>query len=207
MHAGVTAGRVDETDETEPGRGERNPAGTKSTAGHRRTIRHRERHNAGAGETSGTHNTLSADATHVQVFYPFHPLHGYCLRVIRRPKRGDGAVSVLDPVGKRLKIPAWMLSEAAARVQMAEQALLSREALFNLTSLLIQPTVTGIHDNLLQTPVSGCKGGHRAAATTLKPGPNRRGTRARRRDGQSRTGRSHGSHSGDGFSNGNKEDK
>ena len=127
--------------------------------------------------------------------------------MIRRPKRGDGAVSVLDPVGKRLKIPTWMLSEAAASVKMAEQALLSKEALFSLTSLLIQPTVTGIHDNLLQTPVNGCKGGHRAAATTLKPGPNRRGTRARRRDGQSRTGRSHGSHSGDGFSNGSKEDR
>lgn len=155
------------------------------------------------GSASGTHNTLSADATHVRVFYPFHPLHGYRLQVIRRPKRGDGAVSVLDPVGKRLKIPTWMLSPSAANIKTTEQALLSREALFSLVSLLIQPTVTGIHDNLLQAPVDGCKGGHRAAATTL---PNRRGTRARRRDGQSRTGRSHGSHSGDGFSNGSKEE-
>jgi len=86
-------------------------------------------------------------------------------------------------------------------------SVLSREALLSLTSLLIQPAVTELHDNLLQTPVDGCKGGHRAAATTLKPGPNRRGTRARRRDGPSRTGRSHGSHSGDGFSNGSKENR
>jgi hypothetical protein len=33
------------------------------------------------GSAIVTHNTLSADATHVQVFYPFHPLHGYRLRV------------------------------------------------------------------------------------------------------------------------------
>ena len=177
-----------------------------SNAGGPVRCRRRARHNANGDGTSGTHNTLSTDATHIQVFYPFHPLHGYRLRVIRRPKRGDGAVSVLDPVGKRLKIPIWMLSSSAANIRTTEQALLSREALVSLTSLLIQPTVTETHDNLLQTPVDGCKGGHRAAATTLEPGPNRRGTRARRRDGQSRTGRSHGSHSGDGFSNGSKED-
>jgi hypothetical protein len=45
------------------------------------------------------HNTLSAETTHAQVFYPFHPLHGYRLRVLRRPKREDGAVSVMDPAG------------------------------------------------------------------------------------------------------------
>src|SRR5215469_12462705 len=165
---------------------------------------HLGRHNGGGDDASGTHNTLSADATHVQVFYPFHPLHGYRLRVVRRPKRGDGAVSVLDPVGKRLKIPTWMLSPSAANIKMTDQALLSREALFHLTSLLIQPTVPGIHDNLLPAPVDGCKGGRRAAASTL---PNKRGTHARRRDGQSRTGRSHGSHYGGDFSNGSKENR
>src|SRR5262249_50277714 len=40
---------------------------------------------------------LSADNTDVQVFYPFHPLHGVTLRILRRPKRGDGAVCVMDP--------------------------------------------------------------------------------------------------------------
>jgi len=153
------------------------------------------------------HNTLSADTSHVQVFYPFHPLHGYRLRVLRRPKRDDGAVSVIDPAGKRLKIPVWMLSPGAANIKTTEQPLLSREVLLSLISLLIQPSVTGKHDNLLQTSVDGYKGGHHAAAATLKPGPNRRGTRARRRDGPSRTGRSHGSHSSDGLSNGSKEDR
>lgn len=153
------------------------------------------------------HNTLSADTTHVQVFYPFHPLHGYRLRVLRRPKREDGAVSVMDPAGKRLKIPVWMLSPSAANIKATEQPLLSREVLLSLASLLIQPSITEKHDNLLQTSVDGCKGGRDATAATLKPGPNRRGTRARRQDGQSRTGRPHGSCSGDSFPNGSKEDK
>ena len=161
--------------------------------------------NGGGDDATITHNTLSADTTHVQVFYPYHPLHGYRLRVLRRPKRSDGAVSVLDSAGKRLKIPVWMLFPAVANVKTTKQALLTREALLNLTSLLIPPTNTGMHDNLLPTSVDGGKGDHHAA-TTVEPGPNRRGTRARRGNGPSRTGRSHGSHSGDGFSSGSKED-
>lgn len=159
------------------------------------------------GSAIVTHNTLSADTTHVQVFYPYHPLHGYRLRVIRRPKRSDGAVSVLDATGRWLKIPVWMLTSAAANVKTSEQALLSREALLSLSSLLIQPTVAGSRDTLLPTSVDGGKGDQYAAATTVEPGPKRRGTRARRGNGPSRSGRSHGSHSGDGFSNGGKEDQ
>ena len=45
------------------------------------------------------HNTLSAETTHVQVFYPFHPLHGVTLQIVRKPKRGDGAVSIIEPNG------------------------------------------------------------------------------------------------------------
>src|ERR1700730_9265776 len=126
-------------------------------------------HNGYADDAIVAHNTLSADTTHVEVFYPFHPLHGYRLRVLRRPKRGDGAVSIIDPAGKRLKIPVWMLSPAAANIKTTERALLSREALLSLTSLLNQPSVTGKHDNLLPTSVDECKGGHDAAAETLKP--------------------------------------
>ncbi|HEY4959409.1 MAG TPA: hypothetical protein VII29_01010, partial [Terriglobales bacterium] len=59
--------------------------------------------------------TLSADKTDVQVFYPFHPLHGVTLRILRRPERGDGAVCVMDPAGRRLKIPIWMLLPGVPR--------------------------------------------------------------------------------------------
>jgi hypothetical protein len=98
-----------------------------------------------------------------------------------------------------------MLLPEAADLKLHDQARLSREALLNLSSLIATPPTTGIHDNLPQTSVDGCKGGHHAAATTLKPDPNKRGTRAGRSDGKNRTGQSHGSRSGDGFSNGSKE--
>src|SRR5262249_27176439 len=57
------------------------------------------------GGDAGTHaqNTLSANNPHVEVFYPFHPLRGTSLQMLRKPKRGDGAVCVIDPLGRRLK--------------------------------------------------------------------------------------------------------
>jgi hypothetical protein len=154
-----------------------------------------------------THNTLSADVTHVRVFYPFHPLYGYSLRVIRRPKREDGVVSVIDAAGKRLKIPVWMLSPEAANVGITERAYLGRDSLLSLTSLLKQLIATVNHDTLLQTSDDGCKGDPHGATATVTPGPNRRGTRASRSGEKNRTGRSHGTHSGDSFSNGTKEDR
>jgi len=69
-----------------------------------------ERHNGCEGDGNHAHNTLSAETQRVRIFYPFHPLHGLNLQVIRKGKRGDGAVCVRDPAGKRLKIPAWMLT-------------------------------------------------------------------------------------------------
>lgn len=101
------------------------------------------------------HSTLSAETTHVQVFYQFHPLHGSTLRVVRRPKQGDGAVSVIDPAGRRLKIPLWMLLPNSAEMEIAQQPLLSKEALLSLTSLLVTPPdiQNRVHDTLLQTTV------------------------------------------------------
>ena len=63
-------------------------------------------------EGSGTraHNTLSPETTHVHVFYPFHPLRGATLQIVRKPKRGDGAVSIIEPAGRRLKIPVPVAS-------------------------------------------------------------------------------------------------
>ena len=77
-----------------------------------------EPHSERGDDDTRAHNTLSAEATHVQVFYPFHPLHGSTLRVICRPKTGDGAVTVMRPSGGRLKIPVWMLSSACAEVEI-----------------------------------------------------------------------------------------
>jgi hypothetical protein len=111
----------------------------------------------------------------------------------------------MDPAGKRLKIPMWMTVSDAAEIRVSEQAQLSGEALLKLVSVVAKPTATGINDNLLQTSVDECKGGHRAATNTLEPDPNRRGTRAGRPDGKSRTGQSHGPRSGNSVSNRGKE--
>jgi hypothetical protein len=115
------------------------------------------------------------------VFYPFHPLYGYRLRVLRKPKKSDGAVAVVDPVGKRLKIPAWMLSPVAGKSAITSQASLSRESLLSLVALL--KSTGEKSDNLLQTSKDKSKGDRHAATATTKPGSNRRGTRNRRSSG------------------------
>lgn len=140
------------------------------------------------------HNTLSPNATAVQVFYPFHPLHGATLQILRRPKRGDGAVCVMDPGGRRLKIPVWMLSQECSEIMISERPHLGKEALLSLASLIAsQPdSRAGVHDGLLQTPVSACEGGHRGAAST-SGSDDSKGMR-RRVTGRSDTRRSHRSH-------------
>src|ERR1700691_1902989 len=89
------------------------------------------------------------------VAYPFHPLHGATLQILRRPKRGDAAVCVIDPTGRRLKIPAWMLSRDSAEIQIAERPQLSKGALLSLAPLIASQldSKDHVHDNLLQTAV------------------------------------------------------
>jgi hypothetical protein len=156
--------------------------------------------NADGDATIRAHNTLSAEDTRVRVFYPFHPLRDVVLQVVRRPKRGDGAVAVVDPAGKRLKIPVWMLSPECAAVTITERPYLSSESLLSLASLLSTRlhAADQICDNLQQTVVDGHKGGQRGATATSGPG-DRKGKRGRAhgRKGANRTDRSHGSHSGD----------
>ena len=66
------------------------------------------------------HNTLSAENAEVQVFYPFHPFYGAAVQILRKPKRGDGAVTVIDQAGKLLKIPVWMLSPDSSGIKISE---------------------------------------------------------------------------------------
>jgi hypothetical protein len=152
-----------------------------STASDPPTTRRQELHSGHADGDIVTHNTLSADVTHVEVFYPFHPLHGYRLRVLRKPKKSDGAVAVVDPIGKRLKIPVWMLSPVAGKAEINSKASLSRESLLSLVALL--KSAGEQNDNLLQTSTDKSKGDRHAATATTKPGSNRRRTRNRRSSG------------------------
>ena len=158
-------------------------------------------------EGSGTHphNTLSADNTAVQVFYPFHPLHGVILQILRRPKRGDGAVCVTDPAGRRLKIPVWMLLPECAGIRISQRPHLGREALLSLASLFASQLASKdrVHDNLPQTPVSGCEGGRRDATSISGPDdPKGMRRRANGRSDTHRSDRSHGPRSGSGLSRG-----
>lgn len=171
-------------------------------------VRHRARHSGCVDGAIRAHNTLSAEATHVHVFYPFHPLHGATLQIVRRPKRGDGAVSVIGPTARRLKVPVWMLLPECAEIRITEQPTLSREALLSLTALLSPPHDPEDHgrDNLLQTAVDGCKGGHRGATTISGPDdPKGKRSRADGRKGTRRSDRSHGPHSGGGVSSGRRK--
>jgi len=138
----------------------------------------------------------------VQVLYPFHPLHGTSLQLIRRPKREDGAVTVLDPNGRRLKIPTWMLSAEAADVRIAQQAFLSKHALQSLVDLLAVrlPTEDNIHDNLLPR-VAGPPGGQRGAVATSRRDDEHNSGSARRRKDPQRGNRSDGPHSRSRISN------
>jgi len=159
----------------------------------------------GRADDDGTHshNTLSADR--VQVFYPFHPLHGATLRILRRPQRGDGAVCVMDTAGRRLKIPVWMLLPECAGIRISRRPHLGKEALLSLASLIASQLASKarVHDNLLQTPVSGCEGGRRGATSISEP-DDPKGMR-RNTNGRSdtrRSDRSHGPGSGSGLSRG-----
>jgi hypothetical protein len=153
------------------------------------------RRNVSEDEDTHTHSTLSAEATEVKVFYPFHPLHGSTLQIQRRPKRGDGAVCVSDRGGKRLKIPMWMLSPASAEIRIGERAVLSKAALLFLSSVLAIQTQRD-HDNLQPIAADVCEGGNRGATRTVGSGGPRSSGGTRKRDGTGRPGRSDGALSG-----------
>jgi len=164
---------------------------------------HRVPRNADGDEHIHAHNTLSAENTKVQVFYPFHPLHGATLQMVRRSKRGDGAASVMDPMGKRLKIPVWMLWPDCAQITITDKPHLSKEALLSLTTWVSPPLGREgpVHDNLQQTAVDGCEGGRRDAITTSGPDdPRGKRGRAEERRGTRRADRSHGPRADSGLS-------
>ena len=186
-----------------PRRREKSGAGRQSSADGRATSRRRERWYERADGGTHAHNTLSAD--HVRVLYPFHPLHGATLQILRRPKREDGAVCVMDPAGRRLKVPVWMVLAECAEVKIWQQPHLGKNALLSLASLITSQLdfKDRVHDNLLQTRVCGCEEGRRDATSTAGP-DDRKGMRCRAngRGDTRRSDRSHGSRSRSGLSRG-----
>jgi len=105
----------------------------------------------------------------------------------------------MDPAGRRLKIPVWMLSRDCAEIHITERPHLSKKALLSLAAS-IGFQLDGkdpVHDNLLQTAVDRRKGDRRGATKTSGPDdPKGIGSRATGRSGTRRSDRSHGPRSG-----------
>ena len=188
-------------------RAERSRAAWRSTVIDRARCRRPARSCARADDGTHAHNTLSADKTDVQVFYPFHPLHGVTLRILRRPERGDGAVCVMDPAGRRLKIPIWMLLPECAEITISQRPHLGKQALLSLASLIISQldSKDPAHDNLRQTHVSGCEGGRGGTSTSGPDDPKGMRCRANGRSDTRRSDRSHGPRSSNGLSRGGEK--
>ena len=180
-------------------------AGKRPSSLHRARSRRQEPENEHADGGTHAHNTLSAGNTNVQVFYPFHPLSGATLEILRSPKRGDGAVCVMDPAGRRLKIPVWMLLPECTEIKISQRPHLGKEALLSLASLIASQldSKDPVHDNLLQTTVNGCEGDRRGATSISGPDdPKGMRCRANRRSDTRRSDLSHGPRSGSGLSRG-----
>jgi hypothetical protein len=111
----------------------------------------------------------------------------------------------MDPAGRRLKIPVWMLVPECAEVKISQQPHLGKHALLSLASLITSQLdfKDRVHDNLLRTRISGCEEGRRGATSTSGPDdPKGLRCRANRRSDTRRSDRSHGPRSSGGLSRG-----
>jgi hypothetical protein len=111
----------------------------------------------------------------------------------------------MDPAGRRLRIPIWMLLPECAEIKISQQPHLGKAALLSLASLITSQLdfKDRGHDNLPKTTVNGFEEGRRGATSTSGP-DDPKGTRCRAngRSDTRRSNRSHGPRSGSGLSRG-----
>jgi hypothetical protein len=72
----------------------------------------------------------------VRIYYPFHPLCGQDLKVLRAYHQSSDTVIVVDPTGRRLAVPRWMTFPQAAHCPLSTVATLSARALLVLAELM-----------------------------------------------------------------------
>jgi hypothetical protein len=110
----------------------------------------------------------------------------------------------MDPAGKRLKIPVWMLLPECAEIKISAQPHLSKQALLSLALLIAShlDSKEDVHDNLLQPAVNGCEGERRAASISRPDDPKRMRCHATGRSDPRRSDRCNGPRSGGGLSRG-----
>src|SRR3974377_1369036 len=96
---------------------------------------------------------------------------GVTHRILRRPEAGEGAACVMDPAGRRLKIPIWMLLPECAEITISRRPHLGKHALLSLASLLTShlDSKDPVHANLRQPRVRGFEGGRGGATSTSGP--------------------------------------
>ena len=84
-----------------------------------------------------------------------------------------------------------MLSPASAEIRISERAVLDKESLLLLCSVLAIQAQRN-HDSLQPIAADACDGGDRGATRIVGPGGPRGPSGARKRDGTGRSGRSDG---------------
>ena len=65
--------------------------------------------------------------------------------MVCRSRRSGGAITVTAPSGRRLKIPSWMLSPAAAETVLSLQASMDVRALLSVADL-VAPLLTACEE-------------------------------------------------------------
>jgi len=78
----------------------------------------------------------------IRVYYPFHPFCGCELEAVFKPKRFDGAMTIIAPDGKSLKIPSWMVLPQSSQFKILENAEISTRALLSLSNFIESLTGT-----------------------------------------------------------------
>ncbi len=106
-------------------------------------------------------NRYKTNSRTVTVYGPFHLLRGHELQVVGTPRNGNTAITVVAPTGRRLKIPLWIVSPAAAGYVMGEQATVNPQALLSAFELLlpVMSNASQLTGNLSATGTSPTAGG------------------------------------------------
>ena len=115
----------------------------------------------------------------VTVHYAFHALHGLKLAVLTRARGDGGLVTVVDPAGSAIRIPAWMLRPAEADATIVLRPTIAASALLTVRELVAT----------LRAPGTPAEGGPDGAA---QPHSHDSEEPDRRRPAAPRAGDAHG---------------
>src|SRR5205814_794511 len=122
------------------------------------------------------HNTQSS---RISIHYPFHPLAGAELDVVRASRYPEIPITVRGPDGVDLKIPRWMTEPAAERFAVTNVVVLAVEALRTVRAVLHTHEPVKPSEEVTHHPRSGAlqpdqEDAHAPAALRVVPTTRRR---------------------------------